>query len=89
MELSSSNITLSNLVSVDERLMYRPHPENPEKTILTQEAIITVKGVILSSYLEGLMANTISANAGKLPCSLCLGYMYCKADTWAFPSCGI
>ncbi|XP_020371786.2 PRELI domain containing protein 3A-like isoform X3 [Rhincodon typus] len=65
MELSSSNITLSNLVSVDERLMYRPHPENPEKTILTQEAIITVKGVILSSYLEGLMANTISANAGK------------------------
>ncbi|XP_043543670.1 PRELI domain containing protein 3A isoform X2 [Chiloscyllium plagiosum] len=65
MELSSSNITLSNLVSVDERLIYRPHPENPEKTILTQEAIITVKGVILSSYLEGLMANTISANAGK------------------------
>ncbi|XP_069778540.1 PRELI domain containing protein 3A isoform X2 [Narcine bancroftii] len=65
MELCSSNITLTNLVSVDERLIYRPHPENPEKTILTQEAIITVKGVILSSYLEGLMANTISANAGK------------------------
>ncbi|XP_055490348.1 PRELI domain containing protein 3A isoform X2 [Leucoraja erinacea] len=65
MELCSSNITLTNLVSVDERLIYRPHPENPEKTILTQEAIITVKGVILSNYLEGLMANTISANAGK------------------------
>ncbi|XP_067886893.1 PRELI domain containing protein 3B isoform X7 [Heterodontus francisci] len=72
MELSSSNITLSNLVSVDERLIYRPHPENPEKTILTQEAIITVKGVILSNYLEGLMANTISANAGK----------GCKAMEW-------
>ncbi|XP_051879977.1 PRELI domain containing protein 3A isoform X1 [Pristis pectinata] len=77
MELCSSNITLSNLVSVDERLIYRPHPENPEKTILTQEAIITVKGVILSSYLEGLMANTISANAGKLflpLAGLCLKY---------------
>ncbi|XP_019401264.1 PREDICTED: PRELI domain containing protein 3A isoform X3 [Crocodylus porosus] len=65
MELCSSNITLTNLVSVDERLVYRPHPENPEKTVLTQEAIITVKGVSLSSYLESLMANTISSNARK------------------------
>uniref|UniRef100_V9LEV5 Slowmo-like 1 n=1 Tax=Callorhinchus milii TaxID=7868 RepID=V9LEV5_CALMI len=65
MELSSSNISLTNLVSVDERLIYRPHPENSELTVLTQEAIITVKGVSLSSYLEGLMANTISANARK------------------------
>lgn len=24
-------ITLTNLVSVDERLVYTPHPENPEK----------------------------------------------------------
>ncbi|XP_042188282.1 PRELI domain containing protein 3A [Callorhinchus milii] len=66
MELSSSNISLTNLVSVDERLIYRPHPENSELTVLTQEAIITVKGVSLSSYLEGLMANTISANARKV-----------------------
>ncbi|XP_039195192.1 PRELI domain containing protein 3A isoform X1 [Crotalus tigris] len=65
MILSSTNITLTNLVSVDERLVYTPHPENPEKTLLTQEAIITVKGVSLSSYLETLMANTISSNARK------------------------
>ncbi|XP_070798495.1 PRELI domain containing protein 3A isoform X1 [Pituophis catenifer annectens] len=65
MVLSSTNITLTNLVSVDERLVYTPHPENPEKTLLTQEAIITVKGVSLSSYLETLMANTISSNARK------------------------
>ncbi|XP_078541822.1 PRELI domain containing protein 3A [Lissotriton helveticus] len=65
MELCSSNITLTNLVSVDERLVYTPHPENPGETVLTQEAIITVKGVSLSSYLEGLMANTISSNARK------------------------
>ncbi|KAH0511024.1 PRELI domain containing protein 3B, partial [Microtus ochrogaster] len=31
----------------------------------TNEAIITVKGVSLSSYLEGLMASTISSNANK------------------------
>lgn len=36
------------------------------RTILTQEALISVKGISLSSYLEGLMAKTISANAGKV-----------------------
>ncbi|XP_027776073.2 PRELI domain containing protein 3A [Marmota flaviventris] len=65
MELCSSNITLTNLVSVNERLVYTPHPENPGKTVLTQEAIITVKGINLGSYLESLMANTISSNAKK------------------------
>ncbi|XP_075854127.1 PRELI domain containing protein 3B-like isoform X2 [Microcebus murinus] len=64
-ELKSTNISFTNMVSVDERLIYKPHPQDPEKTILTQEAIITVKGVSLSSYLEGLMASTISSNANK------------------------
>ncbi|XP_017531016.3 PRELI domain containing protein 3A isoform X3 [Manis javanica] len=67
MELCSTNITLTNLVSVNERLVYTPHPENPEMTVLTQEAIITVKGISLGSYLESLMANTISSNAQKTP----------------------
>ncbi|XP_077916769.1 PRELI domain containing protein 3A isoform X3 [Halichoerus grypus] len=67
MELCSTNITLTNLVSVNERLVYTPHPEDPEMTVLTQEAIITVKGISLGSYLESLMANTISSNAKKLP----------------------
>ncbi|XP_042095242.1 PRELI domain containing protein 3A isoform X3 [Ovis aries] len=35
------------------------------RTVLTQEAVITVKGVSLGSYLESLMANTISSNAKK------------------------
>ncbi|XP_044774498.1 PRELI domain containing protein 3B isoform X2 [Neomonachus schauinslandi] len=59
------SISFTNMVSVDERLIYKPHPQDPEKTVLTQEAIITVKGVSLSSYLEGLMASTISSNANK------------------------
>ncbi|XP_044790418.1 PRELI domain containing protein 3A isoform X10 [Bubalus bubalis] len=66
MELCSTNITLTNLVSVSERLVYTPHPEDPGKTVLTQEAVITVKGVSLGSYLESLMANTISSNAKKV-----------------------
>ncbi|KAJ8779088.1 hypothetical protein J1605_012939 [Eschrichtius robustus] len=67
MELKSTNISFTNMVSVDERLIYKPHPQDPEKTVLTQEAIITVKGVSLGSYLEGLMASTISSNANKVP----------------------
>ncbi|XP_029358537.1 PRELI domain containing protein 3B isoform X2 [Echeneis naucrates] len=59
------SITFTNMVSVDEKLTYKPHPEDPEKTVLTQEAIISVKGVSLSSYLEGVMASSISTNAGK------------------------
>uniref|UniRef100_A0A8D2AMR4 PRELI/MSF1 domain-containing protein n=1 Tax=Sciurus vulgaris TaxID=55149 RepID=A0A8D2AMR4_SCIVU len=59
------SISFTNMVSVDERLIYKPHPQDPEKTILTQEAIISVQGVSLSSYLEGLMASTISSNASK------------------------
>ncbi|XP_066480953.1 PRELI domain containing protein 3B isoform X1 [Tiliqua scincoides] len=65
MELKSTNISFTNLVSVDERLIYKPHPQEPEKTILTQEATICVKGVSVSSYLEGLMESTISSNAKK------------------------
>lgn len=36
------------------------------RTVLTQEAVITVKGISLGSYLESLMANTISSNAKKV-----------------------
>ncbi|KAG8566913.1 hypothetical protein GDO81_013417 [Engystomops pustulosus] len=65
MELKSANITFTHMISVDERLVYKPHPQDANKTVLTQEAIISVKGVSLSSYLEGMMANTISSNANK------------------------
>ncbi|XP_066871893.1 PRELI domain containing protein 3A isoform X6 [Kogia breviceps] len=68
MELCSTNITLTNWVSVSERLVYTPHPEDPGRTVLTQEAVITVKGINLGSYLESLMANVISSNAKKPPC---------------------
>ncbi|XP_013857154.1 protein slowmo homolog 2 [Austrofundulus limnaeus] len=64
-ELQSTNISFTNLVSVDEKLTYKPHPQDPEKTVLTQEALISVQGVSLSSYLESLMANTMSVNASK------------------------
>lgn len=43
------------------------------RTVLTQEAVITVKRVSLGSYLESLMANTISSNAKRRATSHCWG----------------
>jgi len=64
--LKSRNLTFSNMLSIDERLVYRPHPDNPRgKTQLTQEAVITVQQMPLVDYMESLLCNTINANAHK------------------------
>lgn len=57
MKLKSSNILFINMISVDERHIYEPYLHDPEKAVLTQEAIVMVKGVSLSTYLEWLMAS--------------------------------
>ncbi|XP_019593743.2 PRELI domain containing protein 3B isoform X1 [Rhinolophus sinicus] len=65
MELKSANIPLTNMVSVDETFIYKPHPQAPETIVLTQGPTITNKGVSPSSNLEGLMASMVSSNANK------------------------
>ncbi|XP_062040443.1 PRELI domain containing protein 3B-like [Lepus europaeus] len=65
MEHKYTSTSFTNTISVDERLIYKPYPQNPEKTAVIQEARITVKGVSLSSYLGGLLASTTSSNANK------------------------
>lgn len=59
-------------MAVTSRVRAPPHrgssalrPLLLRRTVLTQEAIITVKGISLGSYLESLMASTISSNAKK------------------------
>ena len=43
--LRSVNLTGSNIVSVQETVVYSPHPEDPEgKTLFTQDAQITAYG---------------------------------------------
>jgi len=76
-------------VSVNERLVYTPHPEDPEMTVLTQEAIITVKGISLGSYLESLMANTISSNAkkGREALEWVIGRLNTELEGLAAPAC--
>jgi len=65
MTAESRNLSLCNFVCIDEKLTYQPHPTEPHSTLLKQEAVVTIKGIPLTSYLESTIANTISNNAGK------------------------
>lgn len=65
MTLQSRNLSLSNYLSVDEKLTYCPHPTNKECTLLKQEAVVTVRGIPLTSYMEDIVTSTISGNANK------------------------
>lgn len=65
MELKSSSISLTYIVSADERHVKNHILRTQKKTVLTQGAIITVKGVSLSSYHGDLMASTVFSNENK------------------------
>ena len=65
MILRTINLTFCRHVAVNETLRYVPHPSDPTKTLLKQEAVVTVKGVPLNNYMEDLLTNKISLNAGK------------------------
>jgi len=63
--LMSRNLTFCNELSIIEKLTYEPHPTQENTTLLKQEAMITVHGVPLSSYIEDFISTTISGNANK------------------------
>lgn len=65
MILKTINLTFCRYIAVDETLKYMPHPTNPNQTLLKQEAVVTVSGVPLNTYMEDLLTNKISLNAGK------------------------
>lgn len=65
MTLNTINLTFCRYIAVDETLKYTPDPKDPSKTLLKQEAVVTVKGVPLNSYMEDILTNSISLNAGK------------------------
>ncbi len=66
MEMRSVNLTFCNFVSMHEHMSYRPHPKDPERrTLLKQETVVKVQGVPLTSYMESIIMNTVSANAAK------------------------
>ncbi|XP_005177833.1 protein slowmo [Musca domestica] len=65
MILKTVNLTFCRHISVDEIIYYEPHPKDPTKTLLRQEASVTVHGVPLSHYMEDMVTSNISMNAGK------------------------
>ncbi|KAK9879718.1 hypothetical protein WA026_006778 [Henosepilachna vigintioctopunctata] len=65
MFLRTINLTFCRHIAVNETLKYTPHPEDASKTLLKQEAVVTVQGVPLSNYMEDILTNKISNNASK------------------------
>lgn len=49
-----------------EVVRYKPDPEDPQKTLLTQQAVISITGVPLIDQLERLLTMTIEQNAKKV-----------------------
>jgi hypothetical protein len=65
MLLRSRNLTFNNIINVDEKLCYYSDPTNESRTLLKQEAIITVQNVPLTDYLETFLTTHINSNASK------------------------
>lgn len=65
MSLKTQNLTFGRHISVDEVLHYSSHPTDPRKTLLKQEATVSVHGVPLSYYMEDMITSRISSNANK------------------------
>ena len=65
MSLRSRNLTFNNVLNVDEKLVYSIHPEDESKTLLKQEALITLKNLPLIDYLENALITKINDNAQK------------------------
>ncbi|XP_022662966.1 PRELI domain containing protein 3B-like [Varroa jacobsoni] len=65
MTMMSKNLNFSKELNLVERLTYTEHPTQPGCTLMTQEAVVTIQGVPLSSHLESFIAGSISNNATK------------------------
>merc|ERR1712025_545387 len=52
-------------VNMEEKMTYSPDPLDTNKTVLRQETVVTVQGVPLTSYMEGIIVNTVSNNSSK------------------------
>ncbi|EYC10667.1 PRELI-like family protein [Ancylostoma duodenale] len=65
MSLTTRNLNGSSFLRVDEKLTYTPLPEDPSKTILKQEAIVTITLPAFVDYCEKTFIGVYSSNAAK------------------------
>ena len=63
--MRSKNMSFCNVVNMEEKMTYTPDPEDPNRTLMRQETVVTVQGVPLTSYMEGIIVNTVSSNSSK------------------------
>jgi hypothetical protein len=65
MVLKTRNLPFSKYIAVHEIVSYVPHPENNSKTLIRQEAVVTLRRVPIVSYVQDLVSNKISVNLEK------------------------
>ncbi|VDM43509.1 unnamed protein product [Toxocara canis] len=66
MTLVTTNLNGSHFLRVNEKLTYTPDPENPQRTILRQEAAVTVSLPAFTDYCEKMFLNVYECNADKV-----------------------
>ncbi|KAK6731782.1 hypothetical protein RB195_007937 [Necator americanus] len=65
MSLTTRNLNGSSFLRVDEKLTYTPLPEDPSKTVLKQEAVVTITLPAFVDYCEKTFIGVYSSNAAK------------------------
>ncbi|XP_064640777.1 PRELI domain containing protein 3B-like [Lineus longissimus] len=63
--LRAKNLTFQSYLTIEEKIIYSPHPDDKSKTLLQQQASILVQGVPLTSYLENMVVSNINNNASN------------------------
>lgn len=63
--MNQLQVSFCNEISIIEKLTYKPHPSEHNRTVMTQETVVEVHGVPLSSYFEDFVCKDISHNALK------------------------
>jgi len=65
MKLRSRNLTFCNFVTIDEQVVYAPHPSDSNSTLLRQESIVTVRGMPMTDYMENAIKSTMASKSGQ------------------------
>lgn len=65
-------LSFCNEISIIEQLTYKPHPSDQSRTVMTQETLVEVHGIPLSSYFEDFVYKDIKQNAMKV--CVCVQY---------------
>lgn len=65
MILKTTNVTFGSFLSMDEVLQYEPLKSDPSKTLLRQQATVSIEGVPLNRYMEEVLTKNIHNNANR------------------------